>query len=78
MPVSVPATRPCDPDLTHDLRNALASVRSLSEILRDNPSIDSGRQQQFLGIILTETERSIGLLDHLPHAGNALARASND
>jgi len=65
----VPTTASCDPDLTHDLRNALASVRSLSEILRDNPGIDSDRQQQFLGLILSETERSIHLIDNLPDTG---------
>ena len=52
-----------DPAITHELRAPLTSVRSLSEILRDNPQIDTGRRQEFLGIIIKETERLTHLLD---------------
>lgn len=57
--------------ITHELRAPLTSVRSLSEILRDNPQIDSRRRQEFLGIIIRETERLAHLLDDALDARNA-------
>lgn len=49
-----------DPLLTtagHELRTLLTSVRSFAEILHDNAQLGSGQRQQFLGILVTESER---------------------
>ncbi len=51
------------PTMVHELRAPLTSVRALSEILRDNPNIEAHRRQEFLSIILTETERLSRLVD---------------
>ena len=55
-----------NPDRTNEFLNALASVRSLSEILRDHPGIDSHQKQRFIDIILTETKRMADLVGELP------------
>ena len=53
------------PDMVHELRAPLTSVRALSEILHDNPNIDAYRRQEFLSIILKETERLSLLVDNV-------------
>jgi signal transduction histidine kinase len=53
------------PAMVHELRAPLTSVRALSEILCDNPNIDMHRRQEFLGIILKETERLARLVDNV-------------
>ncbi|MCP4693064.1 MAG: hypothetical protein GY859_33790 [Desulfobacterales bacterium] len=53
------------PAMTHELRSPLASVRSLSEILHDNPDIDIHRRQEFLGIIIKETKRLTSAVNHM-------------
>ncbi len=53
------------PTMTHELRSPLTSVRALSEILRDNPDIDAHRRQEFLGIIIQETERLTSAVNHM-------------
>ncbi len=53
------------PTITHELRSPLTSVRALSEILRDNPDIDIHRRQEFLGIIIKETERLTSAVNHM-------------
>lgn len=68
MSVNAPEMTPESFDITHDLLNSLTSVHCVSEILRDNPGIDPGQRQRFLGIILSETQRLIGMVDHLPEA----------
>jgi signal transduction histidine kinase len=44
------------------LRTPLTSVRSISEILYDNPDIDAAKQKNFLGIIIKESERLTRLI----------------
>lgn len=51
--------------VSHELRTPLTSIRSFSEILSDNPDLDYGQRQQFLGIIVRETERLTRLIDQL-------------
>ena len=46
----------------HDLRTPLTSVRSLSEILHDYPNLNSQKRQEFLDIIIRETERMTGII----------------
>ncbi len=53
------------PTITHELRSPLTSVRALSEILRDNPDIDVHRRQEFLAIIIKETERLTSAVNHM-------------
>lgn len=43
--------------VTHELKTPLTSVRSLTEILRDNPALGLDERDKFLGIIVKETER---------------------
>ncbi len=47
--------------VTHELRTPLTSIRSLTEIVHDNPDIDEEQRQEFLGAVVRETER----LSHL-------------
>jgi signal transduction histidine kinase len=53
------------PTMVHELRAPLTSVRALSEILHDNPNIEVHRRQEFLSIILKETERLSHLVDNV-------------
>ena len=46
-----------------DLRNPLASVWSLSEILHDFPDMNREKQRKFLEIINQETKRMAGILN---------------
>ena len=46
----------------HDLLTPLTSVRSLSEILHDYPDLNSKKRQEFLDIIIRETERMTGII----------------
>lgn len=48
--------------VTHELRTPLTSVRSLAEILHDNPNLEPARHQQFLSIIIKESERLTRLI----------------
>jgi len=67
MSESSSATATDFPDLTNEFLNSLASVRSLSEILRDHPGIDGRQKQRFIDIILTETKRMATMVTELPH-----------
>ncbi|MCB0293313.1 MAG: histidine kinase, partial [Calditrichaeota bacterium] len=51
--------------VTHELRTPLTSVRAFSEILYDNPDMDLGQRQHFLGIIIKESERLTRLINQL-------------
>lgn len=43
--------------VTHELRTPLTSIRAFSEILRDNPELSSEQRGEYLGIVVSETER---------------------
>ncbi len=47
--------------VTHELRTPLTSIRALSEIVYDNPELDDTQRQDYLDIIIKETEK----LSHL-------------
>ena len=51
-----------DNRVIHDLRTPLTSVRSLSEILYDYPNLNSKKRQEFLDIIIRETEKMTGII----------------
>lgn len=41
----------------HELKTPLTSIRSLSEILRDNPALPPKMREQYLKIVLSESHR---------------------
>ena len=51
--------------VTHELRTPLTSVRSLAEILHDNPDLEKGQQKQFAAIIIKESERLTRLISQV-------------
>ena len=51
--------------VTHELRTPLTSIRSFSEILRDNPDIPADQRSEFLGIITKESERLTRLINQV-------------
>ena len=51
--------------VTHELRTPLASVRSLAEILHDNPKLDEKRYKSFTAIIIKESERLTRLINQI-------------
>lgn len=48
--------------VTHELRTPLTSVRSLAEILHDNPDLDPNQHTRFTCIIIKESERLTRLI----------------
>ncbi len=50
---------------THAVVNSLSSVRSLAELLVDNPGLDPGDRNRFIAIIRDQTERLIHLMGQL-------------
>ncbi len=51
--------------VTHELRTPLTSIRSFSEILHDNPGLAPAERQQFLGIVIKESERLTRLINQV-------------
>ena len=51
--------------ISHELRTPLTSIRSFSEILFDNPDVDSDQRREFLGIIIKESERLTRLINQI-------------
>ena len=51
--------------VTHELRTPLTSIRSFSEILHDSPDLELGERQQFLTIIIRESERLTRLINQV-------------
>jgi Na+/proline symporter/nitrogen-specific signal transduction histidine kinase len=51
--------------VTHELRTPLTSIRALSELMRDDDTMDLPQRQQFLGIIVTEAERLSRLVNQV-------------
>jgi signal transduction histidine kinase len=51
--------------VSHEVRTPMASIRSFSEILLDNPDIESERARKYLKIIQEETLRLSRLLDEI-------------
>jgi uncharacterized protein YjiS (DUF1127 family) len=66
-------------DAADALRNPLASIRSLSEILRDNPHLPRTTREHFLGKVIAESERLDRAIDRVlnsPPAQDPARRAS--
>ena len=51
--------------VTHELRTPLTSIRALSELMRDDADMASDQRQQFLEIIVGETERLTRLVNQV-------------
>ena len=51
--------------VTHELRTPLTSIRAFSEILHDNPALETGQREKFLGIIIKESERLTRLINQV-------------
>ena len=51
--------------VTHELRTPLTSIRALSELMVDDPEMDSAQRQQFLNIVVAETERLSRLVNQV-------------
>src|SRR5262245_14699265 len=71
--------------LNHEIRTQLTSIRSFSEILRDNPDLDPDQRSRFSDIIARETERLVSLMESIagPDAaaagiGGSAGRARDD
>jgi signal transduction histidine kinase len=51
--------------VSHEVRTPLTSIRSFSEILRDNPDLDPQQRQEFVSIIVQESERLSRLINDI-------------
>ncbi len=51
--------------VTHELRTPLTSIRAFSEILRDNPALPPPQRENFLGIVIRESERLTRLINQV-------------
>jgi Na+/proline symporter/nitrogen-specific signal transduction histidine kinase len=51
--------------VTHELRTPLTSIRALTELMRDDPEMPAEQRQEFLGIVVSETERLSRLVNQV-------------
>ncbi len=51
--------------VSHELRTPLTSIRAFSEILQQDPDLDPKQRQEFLDIIVKETERLTRLINEV-------------
>lgn len=51
--------------VTHELRTPLTSIRALAELMRDEADMDDAQRQQFLAIIVGESERLSRLVNQV-------------
>jgi signal transduction histidine kinase len=51
--------------VTHELRTPLTSIRALSELMRDEPDMEPDQRQQFLGLVVGESERLSRLVNQV-------------
>jgi Na+/proline symporter/nitrogen-specific signal transduction histidine kinase len=51
--------------VTHELRTPLTSIRAFAELMRDDPQMDTAQRQQFLALVVTETERLSRLVNQV-------------
>lgn len=51
--------------VTHELRTPLTSIRALAELMLDDPGMDAAQRQQFLGLVVAETERLTRLVNQV-------------
>lgn len=51
--------------VTHELRTPLTSIRALAELMVEDPDMPAPQRQQFLGIVVAETERLTRLVNQV-------------
>ena len=51
--------------VSHELRTPLTSIRTFSQILRDNPELDPAERARHLGIVMKESERLTRLINQI-------------
>ena len=51
--------------VTHELRTPLTSIRALTELMRDDAEMPAEQRQEFLGIVVAETERLSRLVNQV-------------
>ncbi len=51
--------------VTHELRTPLTSIRALAELMLDDSGMDAAQRQQFLAIVVAETERLTRLVNQV-------------
>jgi Na+/proline symporter/signal transduction histidine kinase len=51
--------------VTHELRTPLTSIRALTELMRDDADMEAAQRQQFLDIVVGETERLSRLVNQV-------------
>jgi signal transduction histidine kinase len=51
--------------VTHELRTPLTSIRALTELMRDDPDMAAAQRQQFLGLVVAESERLSRLVNQV-------------
>ncbi|MBL8328603.1 MAG: histidine kinase [Rubrivivax sp.] len=51
--------------VTHELRTPLTSIRALTEMMRDDPEMPGDQRDQFLGIVVAESERLSRLVNQV-------------
>ena len=51
--------------VSHELRTPLTSIRTFSEILRDNPDLEPAERARQLGIVIKESERLTRLINQI-------------
>ncbi len=51
--------------VTHELRTPLTSIRALAELMLDDPQMPEAQRQQFLEIVVTETQRLSRLVNQV-------------
>ena len=51
--------------VTHELRTPLTSIRALAEVMRDDADMPAEQRQEFLGIVVAETERLSRLVNQV-------------
>jgi len=51
--------------VTHELRTPLTSIRALAELMRDAPEMEIAQRQQFLAIVVSESERLSRLVNQV-------------
>ena len=51
--------------VTHELRTPLTSIRALSELMLDAPDMDTGQREEFLRIVVSESERLSRLVNQV-------------
>jgi Na+/proline symporter/nitrogen-specific signal transduction histidine kinase len=51
--------------VTHELRTPLTSIRALAELMRDDAEMPAAQRQQFLDIVVAETERLSRLVNQV-------------